>query len=466
MSEPIQPEDLALEVASSNFKDERLNARLRTLVAHLSRDPRTSLPRVFDSAGLEAAYRFFSNHRVTPELILQSHFEATMKRCKDAGDFLIVHDSTKFLYRYDGEREGLGRVKPSSQDGQQAFFAHISLAIAADGSRRPLGVAGFKTWVRGPEKSGIEYQRWEEQIRSSSAQLQASKTAIHVMDREADDYQMFDALLRDGHRFVARCQYNRRLETELGKERLHEVFARVTATIDREVPLTRRRASKGPVVAKIHPARSERVAKLSVAAAEVALKRPVNVRSYSTNPPPTVTLNMVRVWEPEPPEGETGVEWYLYTTEPIATPEQLLAIVDYYRARWVIEEYFKAIKSGCDFEKRQLQDYEALVNLLATFAPIAYQLLLIRSEARRTPDAPALGVLSSDHIDVLRARGRIRLSESPTVREVYLAIAALGGYIKNKHDPGWSTLAYGLEKLDTLTEGWVAAKLQLSRDQR
>jgi Transposase DNA-binding/Transposase DDE domain len=466
MSEPILPEELALEVASSNFKDERLNARLRSIVAHLAANPRASLPRVFDSAGLEGAYRFFSNCRVTPELILESHFEATRQRCDEEGDFLIVHDSTKFLYRYDGEREGLGRVKPSSKDGQQAFFAHVSLAIAVDGSRRPLGVAGFKTWVRGPEKSGIEYQRWEEQIRSSSARLQASKTAIHVMDREADDYQMFDALIRDGHRFVARCQYNRRLETELGKERLHQVFARVAATIDREVPLTRRKANKDPVVAKIHPARSERVAKLSVAAETVALKRPVNVRPYSTNPPPTVTLNIVRVWEPEPPEGETGVEWYLYTTEPISTPEQLLAIVDYYRARWVIEEYFKAIKSGCDFEKRQLQDYESLVNLLATFAPIAYRSLLLRSEARRTPDASALGVLSSDHIDVLRARGRIRLSENPTVREVYLAVAALGGYIKNKHDPGWSTLGYGLEKLETLTEGWVAAKLQLSSDQR
>ena len=160
-----------------------------------------------------------------------------------------------------------------------------------------------------------------------------------------------------------------------------------------------------------------------------------------------------------------GVEWYLYTTEPIATPEQLLTVVDHYRARWVIEEYFKAIKSGCDFEKRQLQDYESLVNLLATFAPIACRVLLIRSEARRTPDASAIGLLSPDHLDVLRARGRIKLSANPTTREVYLAVAALGGHLKHNGDPGWSTLGYGLEKLETLTEGWTAAKLQLRSDQ-
>jgi hypothetical protein len=443
MSEPISTQQLAFEVANSNFDDERLNARLQNLVARLSASPSASLPRAFDSAGLEAAYRFFSNHRVTPELILQAHFEATRQRCEKEGDFLVIHDSTKFSYRHDGERKGLGRVKSAKPGGVQAALT---------------------TWIRGPVPSGVEYQRWEAQIRSSSAQLQASKNAIHVMDREADDYQMFDALIRDGYRFIVRCQYNRRLETESGDENLRQLFTRVSATIDREVPLIQRKTKRDPVAAKLYPARSARVAKLSVAAATVALKRP-STRPHSTNPPPTVTINIVRVWEPDPPEGEAGIEWYLYTTESIATPEQLLAVVDNYRARWTIEEYFKAIKTGCHFEERQLQDYESLVNLLATLAPIAYRMLLIRSEARRTPDASAVGLLSPDHIEVLRARGRIRLSASPTAREIYLAIAALGGHLKHNKDPGWSTLGYGLEKLETLTEGWLAAKLQLSSDQ-
>ena len=464
MSEPITAEELALEVGSTNFDDQRLNRRLRSLVGRLSVDPGSSLPRALDSAGLEAAYRFFSNHLVTPELILQPHFEVTRKRCETEGDFLIVHDTTTFLYRYDGEREWLGRVKRMSPGGKQAFFAHISLAVAADGTRRPLGVAAFKTWVRGPESSSDEYQRWEEQLRVSSARLHAAKTAIHVMDREADDYKMFDALLRDGHRFVARCQFNRRLETELGIEKLYDVMAGVSASADREVPLSRRKPKKNPVAEKINPSRQARVAKLSIAAATVAFKQPVPLKSRDGSSP-TIAINVVRVWEPAPPEGEAAVEWILLTNEPISTPEQQLAIVDHYRARWTIEEYFKAIKSGCDFEKRQLQDYESLINLLAVFAPIAYRMLLIRSEARRTPDATVSQVISQDHIDVLRVRGRRKLSDNPTTREIYLAIAALGGHLKHNGDPGWSTLAYGFEKLETLTEGWIAAKLQLSSDQ-
>jgi hypothetical protein len=380
----------------------------------------------------------------------------------------VIHDSTKFSYRFDGEREGLGRAQRSNAKSMQMFFAHISLAVAADETRRPFGVAAFKTWVRGESRSGTEYQRWEGQVRASSERLDGLQRAIHVMDREADDYDMFASLVRDGHRFVVRAQGNRWLEQEKSAK-LRDVFAKLECAVGRQASLTRRKPSRNPVNAKIHPARAARTANLHVSAATVALKRPQTRREHVVTAalPPSLTINVVRIWEPEPPDGAEPVEWFLYTTELIATAEQQLAIVDHYRARWTIEEYFKAIKTGCDFERRQLQDYESLINLLATFAPIAYQMLLIRSEARRAPDESALAVLTDDHIVVLRAKGRTKLSANPTTREVYLAIAVLGGHIKyKKEDPGWLTLARGLEDLELLTEGWCLAKLQQRSDQR
>jgi hypothetical protein len=463
MKEPIDVQALADEVARTNFEDERLNKRLKALVAGMASDPSESLPRLFDAAGLEAAYRFFSNHRVTPDEILGSHVEATRRRCEEAGDFLVVHDSTMFCYRYDGEREGLGRARVSGARSQQAFLAHVSLAIAADGTRRPLGVVALKTWVRGPTRSGVESKRWGEQIELAATRLIARSNAINLVDREADDYRMLHELIRGEHRFIARSQFNRCLDETSGAGKLHTRMASEAAMVEREIQLTRRRKPSNPRSAGVHPARNARVAKLSIAAGSVALKRPSNLREHDA--PPSLSLNIVRVWEPQPPAGEPAVAWLLYTTEPIETAEQLLRIVDHYRARWTIEEYFKAIKTGCGFEKRQLQDYEGLVNLLATFAPIAYRILLIRSEARRVPDAKALTVVSSDQLDVLRARGRIKLGPDPTAREVYFAIAALGGHIKHNGDPGWLTLAKGYERLETLTEGWVAAKLQLRSDQ-
>jgi hypothetical protein len=309
----------------------------------------------------------------------------------------------------------------------------------------------------------VEFRRWEEQIREASTKLDGLRGAIHLADREADDYDMFCSLTRDGHRFVVRCLTNRLLED--GSQKLHELFANISPLTEREVPLSRRTPRRTAILRKIHPARSQRAAKLMVAGAAVTLKRPT--RKWKGPPPPeTLTINVVRVWEPNPPDDAAPVEWYLYTSEPIDTPEQLLKTVDRYRARWRIEEFFKAIKTGCDFESRQLQDYEGLVNLLALFTPIAYRLLLIRSEAARDPEQSALAIVSADELEVLRVLGRRKLTASPTAREVYLAIAQLGGYIKYaKHDPGWQTLAAGYERLETLTLGWRAAKLQSASDQ-
>ena len=468
MTEPSEIEKLAAEVSGSNFSDERLNRRLSTITSTLAKNPSLSLPKAFDSAGLEAVYRFCGNHRVTPAGILSKHYEAVRERCRSEGDFLIAHDSTSFSYRYDGDREGLGRIQRSSSRSNQTLSAHVSLAISADGSRRPFGVCGFHTWTRGPERSGVEYQRWEAQIRASSAQLDGLKHAIHLADREADDYEMFCALQRDGYRFVMRCLHNRLLANEEGeKKKLHEALVEIETSIEREAQLTRRTERKTDILRKTHPARGARIAKLSVAATTVVLKRPMTRRlTRSDALPESLPINVVRVWEPAQPADEAPVEWYLYTTEPIETAEQQLKVVDYYRARWVIEEYFKVIKTGCDFKNRQLQDYEGLVNLLATFVPIAYHLLLIRSEARREPHRNALSIVSQDQLDVLRALGRRPLPDAPTTRDVYLAIAALGGHIKYAPDPGWRTLASGYEKLETLTQGWRAAKLQLGSDQR
>jgi hypothetical protein len=468
MARPLDVQTLANEVAESNFSDERLTNRLRLLVAALASDPRRSLPSALDSAGLEAAYRFFSNPRVTPEGILSSHVEATRARCAEAPEFLIVHDSTDFSYRFDGERQGLGRAQLKNPKSKQMFFAHASLAVAADGTRRPLGVAALKTWVRGEERRGVEHLRWEEQVHVAAGRLGNLPNAIHVMDREADDYALFAAFAKGNHRFIVRSYVNRVLD-QSPKVKLHDVLAVQRAVIERPAKLSRRKRHRVQIHDKIHPERDARVANLCISAMKVALKRPRSREADATDGqlPPSLDVNVVRVWEPDPPAGEEPIEWMLYTSDPIDTPEQLLTIVDRYRARWIIEEYFKAIKTGCEFEKRQLQDYEALVNLLATFAPIAYRLLLIRSESRRSPEADALTVLTQDELDVLKAKGRIRLGASPTVREVYRAVAALGGYIKySATEPGWLTLARGFETLSTLTEGWVAAKLQLRSDQR
>ena len=104
-----------------------------------------------------------------------------------------------------------------------------------------------------------------------------------------------------------------------------------------------------------------------------------------------LAVHVVAVSERETPPGEEPIEWRLITTEPVDTVDQVLRIVEWYRTRWVIEEFFKALKTGCAYEKRQLESLATLVIALALLAPIAWQLLLLRHLARRTPAGPRDG---------------------------------------------------------------------------
>jgi hypothetical protein len=192
------------------------------------------------------------------------------------------------------------------------------------------------------------------------------------------------------------------------------------------------------------------MAKLRIGAGQVTIRRP---QSASLTPEPTLTLNFVHVLEPKPPRGEQAVEWALWTTEAVDTAEQILAVVDAYRCRWRIEEYFKALKTGCRIESRQLETYDALVNALAVLAPIAWRLLNLRTAALETPERPASDVLTKTQLvclaGVLRLKKKPPLPPKPSAREAMLGVAALGGHLRNNGDPGWIVLGRGLEDCQT-----------------
>ena len=69
-------------------------------------------------------------------------------------------------------------------------------------------------------------------------------------------------------------------------------------------------------------------------------------------------------------------------------------MIEGYRTRWTIEEYFKAVKTGCAYESRQLESFHALSNLLAYTFVVPYALLLMRALARTGRSWPATAVRS------------------------------------------------------------------------
>jgi hypothetical protein len=122
----------------------------------------------------------------------------------------------------------------------------------------------------------------------------------------------------------------------------------------------------------------------------------------------------------------------------------------------LIEEYFRAPKQGCAYEKRQLESKHALLNALAVFAPIAW-LLALRQLSRDRAELPADSVLSPLKLTLLQRHPDMRLRPNAIIREAMFAIAALGGHIRNNGDPGWQVLGRGYEDLLLLERGAVLA---------
>ena len=451
---------LVHDAQASGFKDRRLSARLAKIIGKLAASPEKSFPKMFSPAELEGAYRFFGNPKVNSDDILSGHYRSMAAQSSSLESVLVVHDSTKFIFDPDGERVGLGRIRTSGQ----AFFGHFALALKGDGSRQPLGIAALETWIRDDNPDAPkERDRWARGVEVSSSRL-SGPSLLHIMDREADDYALFARLVQGGHRFLIRLMHDRILKGH-GSAATHisDVLAQVECVVERTAKLGKRKDGKrSPTQKKIHPSRAPRLAKLAVGAMSLNLPR---TSTQAETLPQHLRLNLIRVWELDAPEAEEPVEWLLITNEPAATPEDLNRLVDAYRARWTIEEYFKALKTGCSFQKRQLEDYESLVNALAVSVPIACKALLLRSMAREQPDA-AQSLLDADHLLVLREKGRTKLPAHPTNRDVLLAVAALGGHIKWNGDPGWKTICEGLETLLPLTEGFrLARKLLQASDQ-
>jgi hypothetical protein len=453
------------EFTGANVGDKRLNRRLQMIVAKLEQQPDASFPTAMTRAELEAFYRFMSNDRVTMDDILAPHVTATAARCAQAETVLAISDTTTL--QFPTPREGLGPY------AGRTLFAHAGLMQDLNG--RPLGVLAVEPWVRADEtasslkkkhkvkqsivsKMPNEQDRWLRLVRVIDERAGADVNVVHVMDSEADDYDIMQQMKSEGRRFVIRGGIDRRLQPVEGCSKARELMATrdvlATRTAKLAKRVTPRLTGTTHATRRRQLARDERTARLAITAAPVNVRRPGYL---DPKLPPYVELNIVCAREVDAPEGADPVEWLLLTTEPIDTVEQVLAVVDMYRHRWRVEELFKALKTGCAFQKRQLDSYRTIVKALALFLPIAWSLLHMRTVSRAAKNVPAACVLTAVELEVLRKASEKPLRRKPSINEAMLAIARLGGHLPSNGPPGWQVLGRGYFKLLDLVRGYLLA---------
>jgi len=464
------------EMADAELGDERRNARLLQAMKQMASAPSGSLAAMCQSESeAEALYRLLRNEHYDWSDVVEPHLDKTFDRGREAKQVLAVHDSSTFRVADEAQFDSYVST------GKKGFVAHVSMLFDLKGA--PLGVAGVEILRRAKKQNrtktrngrsmtgaetaklkGRESGRWWRAVEQLEDNL-AGVDVTHVMDREGDSFELLAQLMNQGCDFVIRrCKdRNARLATEEADgewNKLTEVLKQARELkIEREVPVSKRKAKTAPAARKASPPREQRMASLRMASCQLQLKKP----RYLKDATDSLTLNLVRVYEPAPPDDEAPIEWTLLTNLPTETAAHVEHIVDVYRGRWPIEEFFKAHKTGCNYRKRRLTNEQAILNCFAAFIPIAWKALALRHLAH-LQDQPAELVLEPDEIAVLRAKApamRMSLPANPTVRDALSLVARLGGYRKASRPPGWLILTRGLEKLKDLAEGWALARGKL-----
>lgn len=172
---------------------------------------------------------------------------------------------------------------------------------------------------------------------------------------------------------------------------------------------------------------------------------------------PPITVNVVLVREPNPPPGETPVEWMLVTTLPIDTLDAVRTIVNYYCVRWTIELFFRTLKSGCRIERRRFEHIDRVLPCLALCLIVAWRTNFVCRLGGECPDLDCEAIFEPAEWKAVWSviHRQPPPDKPPPLGELVHLIATLGGYIERPNsEPGAQTLWIGMQRMYDLAWAW------------
>ena len=443
-----------MEFAQAELGDRRRTRRLVNMATALAQSPGGTLPQAFPEwKDLKAAYRFLHQSQASYERILTPHWERTRAACREPGEYLLIEDTTELDYTGHGATQDLGFIG----DGRgRGLLLHSTLGVRVEAwtlEQRPegtvLGLLGQQCWTRQGAPGKKQRETWRQRVsrpRESQRWARVLEEAggpprgcqwIFVADREADFYEPIERCQRHGLDFIIRGFRDRALVDQT--EHLKAAVA--------QKPVRGRMS----VELRARPGQAARPATVEVRIGTVRAQGP----ERRGGPLPGLVLNVVEVREVDAPAGVEPLHWLLLTSLSCTRWVEVQRIVGRYTARWWVEEYHKALKTGAGVEESQLEREHRIESLVAVLAVVAVRLLNAKHLARARPDEPVdAAVFGAEAVALLAGRFG-RPPEGWTHRSVLVAVARLGGFLARRNDgmPGWQTLWRGWQRLLWMCQG-------------
>ncbi len=435
------------EFETLEIGDARRTQRLIKLVDDLSAQPTGSIPLACGGwAETKAAYRLLNNPALEWREILEVHTERTVERMQGQAVLLCIQDTTELDFTSQPGIAGLGRL---SYEAQHGLYVHPTLVVTPAGVA--LGVVDAWIWARPPKDvpQVKESTRWLEgyAIVAELAERVPASRLVYVTDREGDIRALMDLAAERGHPadWLVRAQHNRNTTTG---EKLWDRLAR-------DEPL-------GEVEFRL-PAAPDRPARL---VRQTLYRQAVTLPAHHGTSAVTVTAVLAR--EEHPPAGEKAIEWRLLTNRTAETLEAVVELIDGYRRRWLVEIFFRILKSGCRVEALQLGTLERLERALVIYLIIAWRILHLVTWGRDCPNLPCDVVFDPEEWQaawIVAHRGPPPETPPPLGQMVRL-IAGFGGFLGRKHDghPGPKAIWEGLQKVRAFAIAFESHQLAYAED--
>jgi hypothetical protein len=397
--------------------------------------------------------RFLGNDKVTPERIIESWAESTVSAVRGR-HVLAIQDTSEVRFNTTKQRRrGLGEIGKGNIHG---ILLHPLLAVDADDGTC-LGLLSGQVATRtgrcsvshdNRELSDKESQRWISTVIAAKPLLASAAAVTLLGDRESDIFALYACAAEQHYQIIARSMHDRKLADRSG----------LYATSDTMAVVDRRTIQLAD-----HPKRPGRAAQLELRFGAIALARPQS--KFLRHLPKQLPLVLVDVREVNAPAGAEPLHWRLLTSHEVASTEDAWRIVGWYKQRWIIEQFFRVLKSqGFKLEDSQVGSADRLLKLVAIAAKaavITMQLL----QARNGSQQSICVVFNTSEIAALDALNRQLEAESKRLKNPHppdsMAWAAwiigrLGGWdgYPSSKPPGPITFKHGLEYFQTIAIGW------------
>lgn len=438
------------EFSNLKLRDKRLKERAMTIFQALQKRLTICVRRLFlDENDARQAYDFFSNSKVSGDILLEPHYKNTIERVRinNADYILSLQDTTVLNYTSHLAKTELGRIGLTGKTHQYGLFQHNTICISSD--NEALGLIDlqhfhnddFDTSIKSDYRS-IEDKKticWINALKATREKLKdCGKKIITVADRDGDFFEFLHELGDD--LYVIRSQYNRYTGEKYNKG------DKLITLLDKETPI-------GNAEITINDVDTHEIKNITLQIKKLQnIIIPPSPRVKSANKEKNyqpIKVNVVMAYN------ETYC-WIITTNLPVENMADSLQVLKIYKERWHIEDFHKTLKTGYQVDELYLHaSLEAIKNALVMASISACRLYWLIFSGRVEQELLADSFFKEHEWKCLYMYFKEPVPEkTPVMADVITRIARLGGYkpSKNGKPPGIKTMWIGFQAFNIAAE--------------